>query len=199
MPTVRPPNLDSVAEWASFNEAFARIAARSGSRSLAAHDLEQKLISGDLPSAVRHMRDGTEEERKQLKPAFWHAGMLLDRTLGPGVQVRLPGPVTGSWYFFVRRDKLDQFYPESTATVVSPEKPPRRRTGPVMKHDWHTIDGEIARRCHDKSGRLRIPKDESKLADAVADWLSDEGLDEPAPSNLREAVKLVCAALRRGR
>jgi hypothetical protein len=204
VPTVRRPNLDS-AEWAPLNEAFARIAARSGSRSLAAHDLERKLISGDLPSAARQVLHNGGEERQQLQPAFWHAGMLLDRTWepprvgpDPGVQVRLQGPITGSWYFFVRRAALDQLYPEAPATHASP-KPPRRRTGPVFKHDWHTIDGEIARRCHDKSGRLSIPKDENKLAEAVGDWLADEGRNVPSPSDLREAVKLVLAALRRAR
>jgi hypothetical protein len=197
VPTVRRPDLDS-AKWALFNEAFARVAARSGSRSLAAHDLEQKLISGALPSAVRILRNG-EEERKLLPRTFWHKGMLLDRTMGPGVQVRLAGPVTGSWYFFVRRAALDQFYPESIPTHVSHEKPPRRRTGPINKHDWHTIDGEIARRCIDKSGRLNVPDNENKIAEAVASQLACDGLDAPEMSHLREAVRRVCAVLRRDR
>ncbi len=56
------------------------------------------------------------------------------------------------------------------------------------------IDGEIARRCLDKNNRLDIPKNESKLAADVLQWLTNKKLAEPAHSELRNAVRVVCAA-----
>jgi hypothetical protein len=85
--------------------------------------------------------------------------------------------------------------------VIVPSKmpldPPPRQRGRVLKHDWHTIDGEIARRCIDpKTGRFMLPKSERKLAADVLDWLTARGEKCPSDSEMREAVRLVCAALR---
>jgi hypothetical protein len=72
-----------------------------------------------------------------------------------------------------------------------------RRRGPPTTHAWHTIDGEIARRCIDpRTGRVHVPKSESKLAKDVLVWCQEQGWAEPAVSEMREAVKRVCAALR---
>jgi hypothetical protein len=68
-----------------------------------------------------------------------------------------------------------------------------------MTHDWFSICGEIAHRCVDpKTGCVRVPKNESKLAAAVCAWCSEEprNWQEPGMTEMREAVKRVCAALR---
>jgi len=78
-----------------------------------------------------------------------------------------------------------------------PLEPPPRRRGRLTTHDWHSIDGEIARRCiNPKSRRLEVPKSENKLAEDMLSWLSEQGIDPPAPSEMREAVKRICASLR---
>jgi hypothetical protein len=74
---------------------------------------------------------------------------------------------------------------------------PVRRRGPVLKHDWHAIDGEIARRCHDNSGRIHVPKSESRLAGDILQWCEDMNRPQPSESEMREAVKAICAALRK--
>jgi hypothetical protein len=79
----------------------------------------------------------------------------------------------------------------------NPLDPPPRRRGRLTTHDWHSIDGEIARRCiNQKTRRLEVPKNENKLAEDILNWLSERGIDPPVPSEMREAVKRICAALR---
>ena len=74
---------------------------------------------------------------------------------------------------------------------------PRRKPGPPTKHNWHGIAGEIARRCIDpKTKLLRIPDNESKLASEVLQWCGTKFGREPAESEMREAVRHICAALR---
>jgi hypothetical protein len=103
----------------------------------------------------------------------------------------------GSWYFFVRRPELDKLYPVAAVATPGDMRPPPRRRGPVVTHDWFAICGEIARRCIDRrSGRVRVPNNESALAADVLAWCLDEHDKEPAESEMREAVKRVCAALR---
>lgn len=76
-------------------------------------------------------------------------------------------------------------------------EPPPRQRGRVMTHDWFTICGEIVRRCiNPKTRHLALPKSESKLADAILQWLSDNNLPQPATSEMREAVRRVLAPLR---
>jgi hypothetical protein len=78
-----------------------------------------------------------------------------------------------------------------TRTRADPS-PPRRR-GRATTHDWFGICAEIARRCIDpKTGRVRVPKSERALARAMLAWCQNE----PAESEMREAVRQVCAALR---
>jgi hypothetical protein len=76
-------------------------------------------------------------------------------------------------------------------------QPPPRRRGPPTKKVWLDICGEIARRCIDpKSGRLRVPENESALSRDVLQWLEDRDLGQPADSEMRDAVRRICAALR---
>jgi hypothetical protein len=76
-----------------------------------------------------------------------------------------------------------------------PTDPPRRR-GRKAKWDWPTICGEIARRCHNKSGHLEVPENERELARDMLEWCREEYDAEPAESEIRDAVKAVCARLR---
>jgi hypothetical protein len=79
-----------------------------------------------------------------------------------------------------------------------PLAPPRRRPGPPPDTQrWFGICAEIARRCVDpKTGRVQVPKSENKLAEDVLDWLAEIGEGQPSISEMREAVKRVCATLR---
>jgi hypothetical protein len=86
--------------------------------------------------------------------------------------------------------------------VIVPSKmpldPPPRRRGAPQRYDWGIICGEIARRCIDpRTGRVRVPDNESALVKAVLDHLAENGHDCPSVSMMREAVKHMCAALRR--
>jgi hypothetical protein len=76
-----------------------------------------------------------------------------------------------------------------------PTDPPRRR-GRKAKWDWPTICGEIARRCHNKSGHLEVPENERELARDMLEWCREEYDAEPAESEIRDAVRAVCARLR---
>jgi hypothetical protein len=88
--------------------------------------------------------------------------------------------------------------PTVTAAPQSNDvRPPQRRRGPVLKHDWHTIAGEIACRCIDpETGRVAVPEKESALVFAMRKWCEEQGWVAPAPSEMSEAVRRVCAALR---
>jgi hypothetical protein len=77
------------------------------------------------------------------------------------------------------------------------EPPPRRRGPPPDTQRWFSICAEIARRCIDaKTSRVQVPKSENKLADEVLDWLAENGQGQPATSEMREAVRRICASLR---
>jgi len=74
---------------------------------------------------------------------------------------------------------------------------PRRPVGRRPKHQWLAIHAEIASRCVDpKTGRVRMPKSERKLAQAMLQWCRDKYKKEPAESEMREAVRVFCATLR---
>ena len=112
-------------------------------------------------------------------------------------------PLTGSWYFYGHRDDVAKLYPvpgepvREAAGDDDAMTPPTRKTGRPLKHDWHSIDGEIAARCIDpKPKRLDIPASERDLAKGMLQWCSDTYEREPAMSEMREAVKRVCARLR---
>jgi hypothetical protein len=74
---------------------------------------------------------------------------------------------------------------------------PRRPVGRPRKHDWQAIHAEIARRCIDpKTGRVKVPKSDRKLARDMLNWCQDNNKKEPAESEMRDAVRAVCTALR---
>jgi hypothetical protein len=67
----------------------------------------------------------------------------------------------------------------------------------AIEHLSCMICGEIAARCIDRrTGRVKVPKNASKLAGDVSKWLQAQGKDEPSNSDMREAVRQVCSALR---
>ena len=77
------------------------------------------------------------------------------------------------------------------------EAPPRPRGGAPLKYQWHDINAEIARRCHDpKTGLVKLPKSERKLARDMLEWCQTTYNEEPAESVMREAVRAMCARLR---
>jgi hypothetical protein len=176
----------------------------TGNRSLIAGDLTGALLSGHLRCMRRRIGRGVGPNRELVPSSFW-AGHRLDswtdallvraRTHRGGVVQTLRGFV-----FYVWKPDLERIWP--TAATPSERqaddlRPPLRRRGPVVTHDWFTICGEIARRCIDpKTGRVQVPKSENSVAEAVLNWLADQGINAPAPSEMREAVKRVCAALR---
>jgi hypothetical protein len=77
------------------------------------------------------------------------------------------------------------------------ETSPRPRGGAPRKYQWHDINAEIARRCHDpKTGLVKLTKSERKLARDMLEWCHTTYNEEPAESVMREAVAAMYAALR---
>jgi hypothetical protein len=185
-------------EWASFDEAYDRIFAHV--RHLAGDDLRQDILDRRLLSAARY---GKFDNKARLITQAW---MILDPMFFEplGIQKSRDGvwvddQPAGFLNFFVRRRELDKHYPvtQSGGRPTNSLEPPPRRRGRLTTHDWHSIDGEIARRCiNQKTRRLQVPKNENKLAEDMLNWLSEKGIDPPAPSEMREAVKRICASLR---
>jgi hypothetical protein len=87
--------------------------------------------------------------------------------------------------------------PPSSEIDLILEDLPRRPVGRPRKHDWQAIHAEIARRCIDpKTGRVKVPKSDRKLARDMLNWCQDNNKKEPAESEMRDAVRAVCTALR---
>lgn len=107
---------------------------------------------------------------------------------------------SGQHHVFLARADVLKWWPAATATPnnrTEAANPSRRRPGPVTTHDWHAICGEIARRCiNPKSKCVQVPKSESGLARKMLDWCQHTYDREPAESEMREAVRQICAALR---
>jgi hypothetical protein len=205
--TKNSPALDfGPPDWLPLNAAFGRLLKLGWSRRLGAAELYRQLKAGRLKSGaivfpparqiiVESMAEAT---RQVLKPEWWqqYKGLTVE---GDGVQVWPPYRVQGRWYIFVRRSDLDELYPETVPAEPSKTtKPPSRRSGRPVTHDWHTICGEIARRCIDpKSRRLALPKNEAKLRDDIMEWCATGPLGkEPSVSEMREAIRRVLAPLK---
>jgi hypothetical protein len=133
-------------EWASLDDAFARIKASVSSTYVALYDLTRDLREGRLGSATRAISyDGSKSVCAILKPPFWR-----DLSLDDVVNVRPDGTIehtnrvrvwpprgrrfTGRRVFFVRRRDLDKVYPIATpsdrrATMkFVPQPPPKPAT-----------------------------------------------------------------------
>jgi hypothetical protein len=139
-------------------------------------------LSADKKHMVTHLNPSNCDEHVQA--------------LADGTEHRVNG------YCFVPRSDVDKHPIAATPTVTAaPQsndvRPPQRRRGPVLKHDWHTIAGEIACRCIDpETGRVAVPEKESALVFAMRKWCEEQGWVAPALSEMSEAVRRVCAALR---
>jgi hypothetical protein len=189
-------------EWATMHEAWSRIfASLSNNMPLTRRDLKAELLAGRLVGAARvfNKKKGIEQfivfEREFWKPVeFPYAWNVT----GWGEHYR----EGEEWDFFVRRRELDKRHPAAANATPSERPrdsmaPPQRRRGPVTTHDWHSIDGEIARRCIDpKTGRVRVPKKGSSIVGDMLKWCEDQGWAKPARSEMSEAVRRVCAALK---
>ena len=185
----------SAHEWAPFGDAFTRILACVEAPELADHRLYQDCLSGRLETAKLDISPDGSETVTSLNPSDWRQLKVLGG--------RVAGNFEGG-YFFVRRADLDKHYSIAATTTMmaahqsDDTRPPQRRRGPILKHQWHAIAGEIARRCiNPKTRLLEIPKIERKLAADMLGWCQERYGQEPAESEMRDAVKEICAALRR--
>src|SRR5215469_16481289 len=154
-------------DWLPLNAAFVRIGGSVGSPALAASDLHYALLGG-LPSAYRSQdRDG-KTHHGELSPDFWRQFTMTD-TAGDPSRVRIvpaDGKVMPSYaifYFYVRRADFDQLYPIGKVERQGDAAQQPRRPPDPRKYDWLAIAGEIARRCHDRSGHLSVLDKESDL------------------------------------
>jgi hypothetical protein len=183
-------------EWVSLKDAFDRIMSITKSRDLTLACLNRDLRSGRLGSMlVKISPDGKET----MTPPDWQQWSVQAPIIHPDEGVRVEPYVDG--YFYVRRVDLDKWYPTPTLPAARQSddvRPPERRRGPVTTHDWHSIDGEIARRCIDpKTGHVEVPKKENALVAEMRKWCEEQGWAAPATSEMSEAVRRICAALRK--
>jgi hypothetical protein len=196
--------------WMPVVEAHKRQCELTGEPQLAARELTEAMArERDGTRSMRRSIYGADPDRELLPPSHWTKCQLWWRSEAKTLIVRSrdrsdpKGPdgdigQSHSYAYYVWRPDLEKIQPTTLAAAApaQPTQPPRRR-GPPTTHDWHSIDGEIARRCIDpKTGRVRVPKSERKLAEGLLHWLSDQNMDQPAESEMREAVRRVCAALR---
>jgi hypothetical protein len=138
------------AQWMPFNEAFARIAAKVGSKRVAADDLYRLIMCGQLETAARHAtRDGRGVGHAFPSRAFWKDECRIADSAFGGVHVYpVRGKVfpPGDWIFYVRRDRFDRKYPEADAAAGQPVEggrqpmeSARRKPGPRRKWDWDRL------------------------------------------------------------
>jgi hypothetical protein len=183
-------------DWVPLKDALVRIIKITGSSDKGLFFLNRDLRKGRLRSAKVQILDG-KEMVTWFKPSDWEQRNVEAPKVNPEEGVRVEPYEDGD--FYVRAVDLEKHYPLAGTSAPSSDetRPPERRRGPVLKHEWHAIDGEIARRCIDPKTRLlKIPKSERKLSKAMLDWCQEKYKKEPAESEMREAVKAVCAALR---
>ena len=129
-------------EWTLLNVALGRIKDSVKSFDMAAFDLHQHLVTGQMKSALRHLY-GTKESRVLLRPKFWqpvkirrgpspgraHVEGDIDGALPLGEETSKICPLSGgTWIFFVRTADLDKHYPVAPAgrqpDLVQPPQPP---------------------------------------------------------------------------
>ena len=200
-------------EWAAVEEAFDRIMTYARERNYAGRCLNEDLRSGRLKSGEWQISSEGEGTWRHLYSSDWarrkvgaYPPMLAPApgvfALPPREGTYIEGPQFAGQVFICRAD-LDKHYriaatPTMTAAPQSDDtRPPQRRRGPVLKHDWLAIAGEIARRCIDpEAGRVAVPEKESALVAEMCIWCKEQGRAVPATSEMSEAVRVVCAPLR---
>jgi len=189
------PTFSAWQELVSLEEVFDRFMLFARAPNLAAFILKGDLRrNGPLRPIVVSLSADKKHMVTHLNPLNCddHVQALAGEVMEP--------PVNG--YCFVPRVDAEKHPIAATPTMTAPHqsddsRPPERRRGPVTTHDWHSIDGEIARRCIDpKTGRVSVPKKENALVAEMRTWCKEQGWAAPATSEMSEAVRRVCAALR---
>jgi len=159
-----PLTFSSWDDLAPLKDAFDRIMPSVGAPDPAALRLDGDLRNERLKLVVMYLSPDKRHVVTCLTPSdsekWRHVRALAGDVMDP--------PVNG--YPFVGRVDLNKLYripatPTMTAAPQSDDtRPPQRRRGPVLKHDWLAIAGEIARRCIDpETGRVAVPEKESAL------------------------------------
>jgi len=148
---------------------------------------------------------GTKDEL-EAAPYDWKLDVDEVKALRPQPELERPWPtVSGSvnWTPPAILAPATPPEPDPTPEPSSPEIDriledlPRRPVGRPLKHDWQAIHAEIARRCIDpKTGRVKVPKSDRKLTQDMLKWCQDNNKEEPAESEMRDAVRAVSTALR---
>jgi hypothetical protein len=194
----KTPLTSSRHEWVALPNAFDQIMGYARETHLAGKYLNEDLRTGELRSKkVQFSPDGKRTETP-LNRSDWEQWKVLVPSLG------VHGwDANEAAHLFVRRADLDRLYPihatptMRAATQSDDSRLPERRRGPMTTHNWHSIDGEIARRCIDpKTGRVAVPKKENALVAEMRTWCKEQGWAVPAISEMSEAVRRICAALR---
>ena len=153
-------------------------------------------------------------DHEKLRVCEWKDDALVYYR-GPADAAPVFGPADaaplGAWVyfdaadaaFFVWRPKFEKIWSAVAASAParsSPaaiEAPPPRPRGSPRTHDWFSICGEIARRCVNPASRVVVPEKENALVNKMLYWLDDQNIARPAASEMAEAVRRVCAALRK--
>ena len=184
-------------EWLPFHHAAQQRRDRVGSSVLAARDLLDWLATGQLPSAVRLINSkGGQQACGLLLTKYWQqitlSGVSDDADFSR-VRFRHPS-FDGVGYIFVRADVFERL--NTSAPAPAPRKesssvPRRQRPGPPTTHNWFANWSEILRRC-----LIALPKSENKLAEAVAVWYEGKYKRSVSVTEVRAAVKGICAALK---
>lgn len=194
-------------EWVPLKDALAHIKVTVGEFTLAVRRFYQDALDGRLETAlVEILPDGTEKVTFPKRSDWRQWKVRVPKLNEESACVTLVGEIDiVSGHFFVRRANLGEHYPlaatppPTTAHRSDDMQPPPRRPGPPPDtRRWWSICGEIAARCVDpQTSRVQVPKSESKLAEEVLGWLQENEQGEPSVREMREAVKYMCAALRR--
>jgi hypothetical protein len=157
---------------------------------------------------VRRINSNGNEAGYRLRPEFWQEQILwLDKGAKDADHLRIDyrdrsRSFDGREYFFVRADIFERLC--STEVLVA-APPPAPSTEPKRilrrrhsKHAWNEICAEIAAGCIDPETRhVRVPSNESKLKEDVLQWCVDTNRPQPVDSEMREAIKAICARLRK--
>jgi hypothetical protein len=192
--------------WWPFKRAIEHArTAMGGRRELADPDFVAEVVCGNIRSKLEQFSPGIEPERcsELLTPEFYARNYKFDHRTLPMLRPRAREYVlAGQWDVFYWGPDVEKRWPsvtpEPNERPVDPIGPPLRRRGPLNTHDWHTIDGEIALRCIDpKTGRVCVPKKGSALVADMRKWCEEQGWSVPGRGPMSEAVRRVCAVMRR--
>ena len=188
------------ATWPLLNQIFLHAKEKLGSTTLTLGDMQRALSGGRLKAAARNIQTG---ECLLLRSAFWRCHVLKDELSSTpphtvvGVSVWRRDAhgfcrVRGYVYFGYRPD-FEKLYPPPAQPVKSEQ---RGRPAGTTVHDWIKISAQIAARCHDASGQIRIPKKLSSLANEICLWCQSEFGIQPDIREVQRAVQEITKVLK---